>query len=422
MVSGSCMQELLFLCHRLPYPPNKGDKIRSYHLLRHFAEKYRLHLGTFVDDPADWRYVETVKTLCAETCIRPLNPLWARLKVLTALGRAEPLTVAYYRDRVMQRWVDRILARATVKAVVAFSSGMAPFMLRAGRVRRIMDFVDVDSDKWRQYTETHTGIASMIYRREAKCLADFELRVAAESDACTFVSGAEAEFFRKHVPGLASKIHGIPNGVDTDYWDPMRDYPNPYAQGQRTLVFVGAMDYWANAQGAQWFASAVWPQIHKRFPVARFYIVGSNPSRAVSALARIEGVVITGRVEDVRPYISHAHAVVAPLRIARGIQNKVLEALAMGKVLLATPQAYEGIEDYKERQGCVSDSVDILVREAVRWLAEPTPAEVPAVRQRLLSSYSWQKLFDRFDVLLNDAAVLDESPAGFAASPVREAQ
>jgi len=411
------MQELLFLCHRLPYPPNKGDKIRTYHLLHHFAEKYRVHLGTFVDDPADWRYIETVKTLCAETCIRPLNPLLTRVKALSAFGRGEPLSVAYYRDRVMRRWVDRTLARRSVGIFVVFSSGMAPYILRGEKVRRIMVFDDVDSDKWRQYAETHAGVASLIYRREAVRLADVERQIAAASDFSIFVSETEAEFFRKRVPELVSKIHSVSNGVDMVYWDPARSYSNPYASGQKALVFVGAMDYWANAQGAQWFASVVWPQIHKRFPVAHFYIVGSNPSREVRALARIEGVVITGRVEDVRPYISHAHAVVAPLRIARGIQNKVLEALAMGKVLLATPQAYEGIEDFKERRGCLSDSPDILASEALRWLSVPHPAWFPAVRNQALSHYNWRQILTQFDAIFEGATVVDRD----LASPVREA-
>lgn len=416
------MQELLFLCHRLPFPPNKGDKIRSYHVLRYLAEKYRVHLGTFVDDPADWQHVAAVKALCAGTCIRPLKPFLARFRALTALGRAEPLTVAYYRDRVMGRWVDQILSTGTVQTVVAFSSSMAPFMLRSGGVRRVMDFVDVDSDKWRQYAETHTGMAGMIYRREATCLADFEQRIAAQCDACVFVSGSEAEFFRQRVPPkLAGRIHGIPNGVDADYWDPALVYPNPYGREERVLVFVGAMDYWANAQGAHWFARTVWPWIRKTLPAARFYIVGANPSRAVRALARIEGVVVTGRVGDVRPYVSHAHAVVAPLRIARGIQNKVLEALAMGKALLSTPQAYEGIEDFQERRGCVSDSPDALDREALRWLTGPKPVWFPAVRQQVLSRYNWRQTLARFDTLLEGAIVAERDAAEPGTARTRKA-
>ncbi|MDE2196483.1 MAG: TIGR03087 family PEP-CTERM/XrtA system glycosyltransferase [Gammaproteobacteria bacterium] len=415
------MRELLFLCHRLPYPPNKGDKIRSYHLLRHLAENYRVHLGTFVDEPEDWQHVAAVEKLCAGSCIRPLKPLAARLRALIALARAEPFTVAYYRDRSMQRWVDGVLSAGTVETVVAFSSGMAPYLLRGRGPRRIMDFVDVDSDKWRQYAQTRGGIAGMIYRREAGYLADFEQRIAAACDASVFVSGHEAEFFRQRVPGLSARIHGIPNGVDTEYWDPALDYPNPYGTAAPVLVFVGAMDYWANAEGAQWFARTVWPRIHRELPAAHFYIVGANPSRPVRALAAVEGIVVTGRVADVRPYVRHAHAVVAPLRIARGIQNKVLEALAMGKALLATPQAYEGIEEFAERPGCISDAPEILAGEALRWLRETRPAAFPAVRQQVLSRYNWRRMLARFDSLLEAAPVADRSAAESGAARTREA-
>jgi len=415
------MQALLFLCHRLPYPPNKGDKIRSYHLLRYLAEKYRVYLGTFVDDPTDWVHVPAVKALCTETCIRPLRPGLARIRSLVAFGQLMPLTAAYYRDKLMQRWVDGIISNGKAKIALAFSSGMAPFLMQADRVRRIMDFVDVDSDKWRQYAGSHHGLARMVYRREAHYLADYERQIATKFDACIFVSGSEARFFGNQVLALASKVHGIPNGVDTEYWDPARVYPNPYGKGERTIVFVGAMDYWSNVEGAQWFAQDVWPQIHRKLPDARFYIVGSNPSRAVRALTSIDGIVVTGSVKDVRPYLAHAHTVVAPLRIARGIQNKVLEALAMAKVLLATPQAYEGIEDFTERQGCISDSTEVLANEALRWLAEPTPAKVPAVRKQLLSIYNWNEILARYDAVLGNTGISDNELQRSAVSLVREA-
>lgn len=394
------MQELLFLCHRLPFPPNKGDKIRSYHLLRYLAEKYRVHLGTFVDDSADWQHAAAVRELCVDTCIRPLSPWPARLRALRALGRAGPLTVSYYHDKIMGDWVDRTLAAGTVSTVLAFSAAMAPFMLRGQVNRRVMDFVDVDSDKWRQYADTRAGLARMIYRREARCLGTFERQVAAQCDACVFVSGTEAEFFRQRVPELAGRVHGIANGVDMEYWNPALGYPNPYGMEERVLVFVGAMDYWANAEGVRWFVRSVWPRIKSELPAARFYIVGAHPGRAVRALAGIGGVVVTGEVADVRPYVSHAYAVVAPLRIARGIQNKVLEALAMGKVLLSTPQAYEGIEEFKARPGCVSDKPEMLASEALRWLTGPRPGWFSAVREHMLSHYRWRQTIAQFEALL----------------------
>lgn len=410
------MQSILFLCHRLPWPPSKGDKIRSFHVLHRLAKRYRVYLGTFVDNPDDWQYVPAVKALCAGTCIRALPPWQARLRALTALARGEPLTVAYYRDRCLRRWIENLLAKHQLTLALCYSSGTAPYLIGQKDLRRVMDFVDVDSDKWRQYAQSHRGITSWLYWREARRLAEFERRVAARFDASLFVSEAEAEFFRDHAQESADKIYAVPNGVDSEYWNPERNYPNPYPPGTRAVVFVGAMDYWANVDAAQWFAREIWPTIHAARRNAHFYIVGTHPTPGVQALEQLEGITVTGQVEDVRPYLAYAHAVVAPLRVARGIQNKVLEALAMAKVLLATPAAYEGIDDFKGRQGCISDSVEIWVEEALQWLDLEPPLRVTAARDQVLSRYPWARALDVYEAVLDGASTrlndLSSAPSG----------
>jgi sugar transferase (PEP-CTERM/EpsH1 system associated) len=286
---------------------------------------------------------------------------------------------------------------------VCYSSGVAPLVMTHPQLPRVMDFVDVDSDKWRQYAQAHRGLKRMIYGREAHRLAQFERAVAVRFDASVLVSESEAAFFRQQVPAAAGKIHGIPNGVDGDYWDPARTYANPYRESERAVVFVGAMDYRANVHAAQWFAREVWPHVLMQCPDARFYIVGSNPTAAVHALGEAAGITVTGRVEDVRPWVAHAHAVAAPLRIARGIQNKVLEALAMEKVLLATPEAWEGIEDFEGRRGCISDSPTVMATEALRWLQVPQRARVPLARAMVLSRFDWVRNLDTYETVLCNA-------------------
>ncbi len=396
------MRSVLFLCHRLPWPPSKGDKIRSYHVLQRLAEHYRVYLGAFVDDPADWQYLAPVEALCAEVCVRPLRPWSVRWRALASLVRSEPLTVGAYHDRVMWRWIERLLVEHKLDLAVCYSSGVAPFVMARPQLRRVMDFVDVDSDKWRQYAQVNRGLRRLIYRREARRLAEFECAVAAQFDASVLVSEAEATFFRQRVPAAAGKVHGIPNGVDGEYWDPQRAYANPYRPGERTVVFVGAMDYRANVHAAQWFAREVWPRIFAAQPDARFYIVGSKPAAAVRALGQLAGIVVTGSVEDVRPWLAHAYAVAAPLRIARGIQNKVLEALAMEKVLLATPEAWEGIEDFAGRQGCISDSPEVMATEALRWLDAPQVARVAVARAMILTRFDWARNLDVYEAVLGN--------------------
>ncbi|MEO8777915.1 MAG: TIGR03087 family PEP-CTERM/XrtA system glycosyltransferase [Rhodanobacter sp.] len=396
------MASILLLCHRLPWPPSKGDKIRSYHVLRRLAEHNRVYLGTFVDDPADWQYLAPVKALCAEVCVRPLTAWQTRRRALASLLRGEALTVGVYRDRVMRRWIEGLLSERKLDLVLCYSSGVAPLVMAHPQLRRVMDFVDVDSDKWRQYAQANQGLTRMIYQREARLLAQFEHTVAEQFDASVLVSEAEATFFRQQVPAAADKVFGIPNGVDGEYWDPQGSYPNPYQPTERAVVFVGAMDYRANVHAATWFARDVWPRILAGCPDARFYIVGSKPTAAVHALGQLAGITVTGRVEDVRPYLAHAHAVAAPLRIARGIQNKVLEALAMEKVLLATPEAWEGIEDFAGRQGCISDSPEVMATEALRWLGAPQVACVPAARAMVLSRFDWLRNLDIYERVMGD--------------------
>lgn len=397
------MQSILFLCHRLPWPPDKGDKIRSYHVLRRLADHYRVYLGAFVDDPADWRWLAEVEAVCAGVCIRPLKPWRARWRALASLARGEALSLGYYRDRVMRCWVDRLIAEQQPNLVLCFSSGVAPFVMRHREMPRVMDFVDADSDKWRQYAQARRGLSRMVYRREARRLGEFERAIAAQFDASLFVSEAEAGFFRRQAPASADKVHGIPNGVDSGYWNPQRDYPNPYPSGERVVVFVGAMDYRANVHAAQWFAHEVWPGIFAKRQDARFYIVGARPTREVRMLGECAGITVTGSVDDVRPYLTHAHAVAAPLRIARGIQNKVLEALAMEKVLLGTPEAYEGIEDFEGRLGCISDSPGLMAAEALRWLDPAQPGKAPAARAMVQSRFDWARNLDAYENVLRNA-------------------
>lgn len=389
-IRANLVEDLLFLCHRLPYPPDKGDKIRSYHWLRYLSERYRVHLGTFVDDRRDRVHIDLVTALCADACIRPLGSLRARIRASSGLLGRQPLTVACYRDPVLQRWVRHTLAEGAVRAALVFSSGMATYLQGRKGLYRVMDFVDVDSDKWRQYAASKRGFGRLLYRREAERLAEFECSVAEEFEASILVSEEEAHFFRDRIAAAPGKVHAVPNGVDSRYWDPERDYPNPYPESARSVVFAGAMDYWANAQGACWFAREVWPRVRAACSEARFYVVGARPSRAVRNLAREPSIAVTGRVDDVRPYLAHAHLVAAPLLIARGVQNKVLEALAMGKALVATPQAYAGIERFGALRGCVSGAADEQAREICRWLDQPSPHWFSDVREYVVERYDWK--------------------------------
>lgn len=396
------MDDLLFLAHRIPYPPNKGDKIRSYHLLAHLARHYRVHLGAFIDDPQDWQHVAAVQALCADTQFIALHPRRARLLSLRGLLHGEALSLAYYRHRALAAWVSQVLARTGLTRVLVFSSTMAQYVhgpAYAG-LRRVVDFVDVDSDKWAQYSRAKAWPMSWLYRREAATLLKFERAVAQEAAAAVFVSDEEAALFRRLAPEVP-RLAAIHNGVDTAYFDPALPYANPYAADEQpVLVFTGAMDYWANVDAVCWFAQAVWPQVRARLPTARFYIVGIRPTPAVRELVRQPGICVTGAVPDVRPYLAHACAAVAPLRIARGVQNKVLEALAMAKPVLATPAASEGIHACPVLDRWTAATAQELAERALQLLTTGAAADGRAGRQFVLTHYRWENNVERLEHLL----------------------
>ncbi|MEQ1529441.1 MAG: TIGR03087 family PEP-CTERM/XrtA system glycosyltransferase [Methylococcales bacterium] len=394
------MKDLLFLVHRIPYPPNKGDKIRSYNFLKHLVAEYNVYLGAFIDDANDWQYTEKLDELCKETHFQGLNPLPAKIKSLPGLLTGEALSLPYYRNQAMQTWVDSTIKNHGIKKVLIFSSTMAQYINSSHAVDMIVDFVDVDSDKWRQYAEKKHGIQKWIYQREAAYLFKYEQKIAEQAKVSSFVSEMEAALFKSMAPALSHKITHINNGVDTDYHAPELSLPSPYSADEMSLVFTGAMDYWANVDAVKWFAEAVFPAISAQHATAKFYIVGSKPTKEVQDLAGMPNVIVTGAVPDVRPYVAHAKLAVAPLRIARGIQNKVLEAMALGKYVLATSAAMEGIAYDQTLQISVADQADSFADAANQLLAEPGSLDSLQNREFVKTHFSWQQSIDSLLALL----------------------
>ena len=396
------MNDLLYLVHRIPWPPNKGDKIRSYHILLHLAKHFRVHLGTFIDDPADSVYLPELEKICASVCVRPLPPIRTKLRALTGLLTGEPLTLPWYRDAALRRWVDRTLREKNVEQAFIFSSTMAQYLPDASELTRVVDFVDVDSDKWTQYAATKRWPMSAVYRREGRKLLEYERKVARHSDASLFVSPAEAASFREFAPESATRVYAMNNGVDATYYSPEAvDGNSPYPSGKATIVFTGAMDYWPNVDAVIWFAEAVLPRLRDRHPGIAFYIVGNRPAPQVRALAELPGITVTGFVADIRPWIRHATLCVAPLRIARGVQNKVLEAMALARPIVATPQALEGLTAQPGSEILLAPADAALFADTVsHQLSSPHEALGAAARARILADHDWERNLDRMEELL----------------------
>jgi sugar transferase (PEP-CTERM/EpsH1 system associated) len=336
------MGDILFLCHRVPFPPDRGDKIRSYHLLEALRRIARVHVGCLAEDARDFELASELDAVAATSGVfaRP-----GKVKAgLTGLARGQSLLVSLFDNAPLHAWVKRTLAERPISCVVAYSAQMAHFVppLPAG-TGFLMDFVDFDSAKYAAYGRAQYGPMGWVNRREGRLLFDFEREVAARAGLCTFVSEAEAALFRDAAGFDARKVRAIESGVALDSFSPDAAFERLTAVERGTgplIVFTGQMDYRPNIEAVCSFAAEALPLIREVRPDARFAIVGRNPARAVTALEAQPGVLVTGAVPDVRGWLAAADVVVAPLRIARGIQNKVLEAMpvTLSLVLVCDPE------------------------------------------------------------------------------------
>lgn len=397
------MRDMLFLSQRIPYPPNKGDKIRSFNILKHFSATHRIHLACFIDDPDDWQHVPDLQEYCVDSCIVPLNKTTAKIKSLKAFLTGAPLNLPYFYDREIEDWTRRVYEQVKPEAAFAFSSQMAQYFLDASPrpPRVVLDFCDVDSDKWRQYAESKNWPVSWVFKRESETLLAFDRKVAAAVDAATFVAQPEVDLFLQLAPECDGKIHAIGNGIDIEYFSPEGDYPDPYPAGGPIVIFTGAMDYWPNVDAVVWFATEIFPQVRAVIEDARFFIVGGGPTAEVRKLEAIDGVHVTGRVPDMRPYFAHAAAAVTPMRIARGIQNKVLEAMAMAKPTVTTPTALAGISATPERDILVAEDAAAFAAQTVRALRdEAAPALGESAKDFVSDAYSWESQLSPYDALI----------------------
>ena len=405
------MAPLLYLVHRMPYPPDKGDKVRSYHLLKHLTATHRVFVGTFVDDPADEAHVDTLRSLCAGLHVARLDPRLARLRSLGGLLAHEALTLGYYRDAGLARWVDRTVAEHGIDTAVIFSSAMSQYVDGLPRLRLLADLVDVDSAKWAAYADARRWPMSWLYRREARRLLAHERRVVQQAERSFFSTEKECELFRRLAPDCAASVEALGNGVDAGYFRPDAGRASPFAAGSVPLVFTGAMDYWPNVDAVVWFVREVLPGLRATWPKVHFHIVGRNPAAAVKALASSH-VTVTGTVPDVRPYLQHAAVVVAPLRLARGIQNKVLEAMAMARPVVASADCAASIEAVPGDELIAAADGAAFVHEIALLLADADRAGAvgAAGRRRVVADYSWPARLTGVDLHLRAAEPAETMP------------
>lgn len=387
------MAKIVFLAQRVPWPPDRGDKITTWRLLERLGRQHEVHTLAFAHGREDELAAEALRAKGYRITTVPWDARTQKLRALPLLLTSKPITLGVYGSSRLQAEVDRAVQGADV--AYAYSSSMGAFLLDHAHLRRVMHFAELDSDKWRQYAARSHGPMRWLWAREARTLLEFERRIATAFDASILCTPLEQEVFARYIPGVDSLV--LRNGVDLEYFRPQRQ-----ARREAELVFTGVMDYEPNVDGVEWFAREILPLIRRRVPAARFTIVGSKPVERVQRLAAIEGVTVTGRVEDVRAYVHAAAVSVAPLRIARGIQNKVLEAMACGVPVVGTTSATQGVECVAGRDLLVRDAAADFADEVVRLLQDPAEAEALGARGRALveERYAWERVLQPLEALV----------------------
>jgi len=380
---------ILYLCHRAPYPPDKGDRLRAFHHLNHLAERHHVHLVTLADTPLAASRAAPLADICAEVEVFTRNPAVANVRSLLAVLGKGSLTHAAFRSRTLAARLAELAAEQTFDAVVAYCSSMAPYACLFQGVPRLLDLVDVDSAKWSQYSQVARFPMSRIYATEARRLRAYESSLHEHFNRIVVTTRQELDLLRTICP--SADTTAVRNGIDLDYFR----VDEPQKDKTPTLVFTGQMDYLPNVDGVIDFAHHVLPRVQQKLPDVRFLVVGRSPSTAVRALEKLPGIEVTGEVDDIRPYLARSWVFVAPLRVAQGVQNKVLEAMAVGIPVVCSARVFAGLAD-----GEISGRQHLRVAHDHDQFAEATlellrdghlrRSLAEAGRRQLEYSYTWK--------------------------------
>ncbi|HEX6903279.1 MAG TPA: TIGR03087 family PEP-CTERM/XrtA system glycosyltransferase [Thermoanaerobaculia bacterium] len=397
---------ILYLCHRVPYPPDKGEKIRAFHQIRFLARRHKVHLLTLADGPVP--DLAPLEALCERVEVFPLSRPAAYVRAAMRMTLPRPLTLSFFESKELSERLRELARRERFDVQVVFCSAMAPYAELMPEVPAVLDMVDVDSAKWAQYARFAPLPLRPVYALEARRLRRYEASLAGRFHRVFLATGNETRLYKASAP--EARVETVMNGVDVDFFQPL-DLPK---STHPTLVFTGQMDYFANVDGVIHFAKNVFPRLRRRFPDLELLIVGRSPTPAVRDLGELPGVQVTGAVGDVRPFLARAWAMVTPLRIAQGVQNKALEAIASNLPLVCTERVLAGLSEGGFRHGrdLLAAGTDEEMERAVAAVVEDAALReriAESARQRLVAHYRWTPILERFEELVGAAA---RPPAG----------
>jgi sugar transferase (PEP-CTERM/EpsH1 system associated) len=387
---------VLLLTHRLPFAPNRGDRIRAYYLLEALARDANVDLVSLVHDRDEASQVDLLQNRVRSVTLARVGRARSWLRAARALGIGQPLTHALLDAPGFNRALAEVTSEHRPDVVVALCSSMARFALRPplDALPLILDLIDVDSEKWRQMGASARGPFGWIYRREARTLGPFESFAARRAAATLVVNDRERMVLESLAPD--APVHVVPNGIDA-----VRFTPPALPSAEAQVVFCGVMDYAPNVDGVLWFVKHVWPEVRQANESARLTVVGARPVPAVRALSADPSIEVTGTVPDVRPFLWRAAVSIAPLLIARGVQNKVLEALAAGLPCVVSTPVFEGVPQ-AARRGCLEGDTPSAFAASVIRLLSMRPQERRRIANQVdLSELSWREAFAPLRILLH---------------------
>ena len=388
---------ILFLAQRVPYPPNKGDKLRSFHHIKHLSQRHQISLICLTDDEQELRYRDELMPYCQSVDIVLRSSRMSNLRSLAYLFSSVPLTLPYFYSRQLQQRVQDKLKEHAFDLIFVYCSSMAQYVEQVKDIPRVIDFVDVDSQKWAQYAQRSSFPKKWVYASESHRLGRYEAHLARTYQHCFLVSDREVADFRKQIASCET-MTAIFNGVDAQAFRPSPEPYDPHA-----ICFIGDMGYFANLETMFYFSREILPLIQHAVPDVTLYIVGRNPTAELLTFgARHQHIVVTGDVASVQPFVKKSAALVAPMQIARGVQNKILEAMAMGVPVVTNSLGFEGISAAPGQDIFVEDAPEAFAQQVIRLMQEPDLRNTLARngRQVIEKEYAWENNLDRLEQIL----------------------
>ena len=387
--------KILYVCHRFPFPPKRGGKIRPFNMIKHLAAEHEVTVASLARSPEEAREGAGIAPFCAHYEVAEVNGLIQSARMVARLPTLTPSSMGYFYSSELKRRIAELLARVQFDLIFVHCSSVAPYVASVRGIPKILDFGDMDSQKWLEYSHYKPFPLSLGYRLEGVKLQRMEKRLARQFDLCTATTRAEWDTLENFATGVSSDW--FPNGVDSEFFKPTRV---PYEP--ETISFVGRMDYYPNQECMFEFCAKTLPLLRERRPNIKLLIVGADPAPAVRKLGELPGVTVTGSVPDVRPYLHKSALMVAPLNIARGTQNKILEAMAAGVPTVVSRTAAGGVDAVAGEHLLVADTPEQYAQAIWRILDNDSERQrlANAARERMLSHHAWASSMHRLDGII----------------------